>query len=465
MQLAATAAAPAATFPVERWAWVRVASPKLDAVRAMPPGEARRAAAVSTMRSATGSGSASVRDALAGAMRSRGALGSVDIAEQLWLDGSAVVHVRGDAGHVGAIEEELAKVGARLVDHDDLPGGRPQAALAEAGRSGVEAAAADRQWFADELGFARAWSHGLTGEGVRLAVVDSGIDYGHPQLQHALARGMRIDPFAEVAPVSGHGTYVAGIVAGSETGLAPGVDLTSSRTYRTGFADVGSENEPSRIAQRVNGVRALQEALAPADGRRGADILVTSWGILDKPGVPSTDYDAAMATIAAAGGIVVAAAGNDGSPDGRSTIATPAQLDDVIAVGGVKRDLQWHHQASAGPSPRTGRPKPDLAAPVVDIRSTQAGGGMTDTSGNPDGGFGGTSAAAPIVASALALLTQAVHDRGFASPDIDEVRSVLPLITRDVDAPGPDPRTGVGVIDLARIEQAASAIVAGRRVA
>jgi subtilisin family serine protease len=460
MQLAAT---PASSFPVDRWAWVPVAKVDLAPIRAMQPGEDRRAAAVSKMRTATRAGAASVRDALTGALRSRGASASVDVAEQLWLDGSAVLHVRTDAGHMSEFAEELAKAGGRLVDRSDLPGAR----AVVAGQRSEEPRPAQvdgsgRQWFADELGFSKAWAHGLTGEGVRLAVVDSGVDASHPQLADALGRGMRLDPFAETAPQSGHGTFVAGIVAGTETGLAPGVDLTSSRTYRSSFGDVAGEDDASRIAQRVNGVRALQEALAPADGRRGADILVTSWGILDAPGVPATDYDAAMATIAAAGGIVVAAAGNDGSPNGRSTIATPAQLDDVIAAGGVARNLQWHPKASAGPSPRTGRPKPDLAAPVVDIRSTQLGGGMTDTSGNPDGGFGGTSAAAPVIASAFALLTQAVHDRGFASPDLDEVRSVLPMLTRDVDAPGPDPRTGLGVIDLARIDEAAAAIVAKR---
>jgi subtilisin family serine protease len=210
-------------------------------------------------------------------------------------------------------------------------------------------------------------------------------------------------------------------------------------------------------------MRALQDAVAPEDGSRGADVLVTSWGILDEPGVPATDYDRTMATIAAAGAVVVAAAGNDGARDGGETIAVPAQLPDVIAAGGVDRSFRWHPKASAGPSPRTGLPKPDVAAPVVDIRSTSLGGGAADTTGGPDGGFAGTSAAAPIVASLVALLTQAVHDRGQASPDIDEVRAALPLLTRDVDRPGPDERTGLGVVDAWHIDEAADALVAARR--
>ena len=106
--------------------------------------------------------------------------------------------------------------------------------------------------------------------------------------------------------------------------------------------------------------------------------------------------------------------------------------------------------------------KPDLAAPVVDIRSTTLGGGTTDTSGGPDAGFAGTSAAAPIVAALVALVTQAVHDRGGASPDIDEVRAVLPLLVRDTDRPGVDERTGAGVVDATRVVAAAEQILAGR---
>jgi subtilisin family serine protease len=170
-----------------------------------------------------------------------------------------------------------------------------------------------------------------------------------------------------------------------------------------------------------------------------------------------------MATIAAAGAVVVAAAGNDGARGGSGTIAVPAQLPDVLAAGGVDRHFNWHPQASAGPSPRTGLPKPDVAAPVVDIRSTALGGGAADTTGGPGGGFAGTSAAAPIVASLVAMLTQAVHDRGQASPDIDEVREVLPMLVRDVDRPGPDERTGLGVVDARQLDAAADVLVASRR--
>jgi hypothetical protein len=289
------------------------------------------------------------------------------------------------------------------------------------------------------------------------------VDTRHADLASALGRGRVHDRFGDVPVRSGHGTFVAGILAGARTGLAPGVDLISSRTYGERFGDHQGEDLASRHAQRANAIRALQDAIAPVDGARGADVIVTSWGILDAPGVPARDYDRTMATIAAAGAVVVAAAGNDGARSGGGAIAVPAQLADVIAAGGVDRSLAWHPRASAGPSPRTGLPKPDVAAPVVDIRSTALGGGMADTTGGPDGGFAGTSAAAPIVAALVALLTQAVHDRGAASPDVDEVRAALSMLVRDVDRPGADERTGLGVVDSAHVARAADALVAARQ--
>ncbi len=472
MQLGATAT-PDATL--QRWAWLRVAPDAaitLGDLRAAAPGEARREATIARMRAATNAGVESVSSQLRSELDALGLRdATVDTRDRLWLDGSAIFRIdvpTGTADAARAVDELLQRAGARVLDGGDLPPG-VRAVTASGPGSAVDASPRGEpgpQWFADELGFTAAHRAGLTGEGVRVAVVDSGADTSHRELTAALGRGRVHDRFPGVPVQSGHGTFVSGIVAGARTGLAPGVDLISSRTYGAGFGDHQGEDQASRFTQRANAIRALQDALAPEDGTRGADVLVTSWGILDAPGVPATDYDRTMATIAAAGAVVVAAAGNDGERDGGGTIAVPAQLPDVIAAGGVDRQLNWHPRASAGPSPRVtpgrGMPKPDIAAPVVDIRSTSLGGGAADTSGGPDGGFAGTSAAAPIVASLVALLTQAVHDRGQAPPDLDEVRTALPLLARDVDRPGVDERTGVGVVDARRIQEAADALVASR---
>ncbi len=462
--------APGTDAREQRWAWLRVApAVRLEDLRAAAPSESRRGTTFERMRAATDAGVAATTRQLREDLDAAGLhAAGIDVRDRLWIDGSAIVRIdvpAGVADAARAVDELLQHAGARMLDPADLPPGARGVAAPGFDREVGTSARGDAgpQWFAGELGFSAAHRAGLTGEGVRVAVVDSGADAQHPDLAPALRRGRIHDRFVDVPVRSGHGTFVAGIVAGTRTGLAPGVDLISSRTYGAGFGDHHGEDLASRHTQRANAIRALQDAVAPEDGSRGADVLVTSWGILDAPGVPAGDYDRSMATIAAAGAVVVAAAGNDGARDDGGTIAVPAQLPDVIAAGGVDRSFAWHPRASTGPSPRTGLPKPDVAAPVVDIRSTALGGGTADTTGGPDRGFAGTSAAAPIVASLVALLAQAVHDRGEASPDLDEVRSVLPTLVRDADRPGADERTGLGVVDARRLAAAADQLVASRR--
>ncbi len=441
----------------------------LAALRAQPPGAQRRAAVVQRMRELTQAGATQALDALRHALGVAGAAdATVAVRELLWADSAAVVDIAVAPDRVDVIRSVLGMVGGLELAAEHLPGGHGDAthrAVEPDSRWSVRAPSdtASPQWFAGELGFTSAAMSGLDGQGVTVAVVDSGVDSTHADLHDALRRGGVFDQFGQ-SIASGHGTFVAGIVAGAQTGLAPAVTLRSSRTYGSEFADHRGFDPIARRTQRINAIRALQDAIAPADGSAGADIAVTSWGILDAPGVPARDYDQAMATAAAAGMVVVAAAGNDGAAaDGSGTISVPAQLADVLSVGGVDRQLRWHPSASVGPSPRRSDGAPDLAAPVVDIRSTRLGGGIADTTGQPNGGFAGTSAAAPIVAAALALLAQAVRDTGFAAaPDLDEVRSALPMLVRDVDAPGIDMRTGHGVIDVRAIRAAAEQIAAGR---
>lgn len=449
-----------------RWAWIGVADVALDDLRIEAPGDVRRASVFERMRVLTDTGARATAARLRVELDAAGLQDvRVEERERLWIDGSAIFRIdipTGVADAARAVDDLLERAGARMLDGGDLPARGAFTSDAPRELNTRHHGESRPQWFADELGFTAARKAGLTGEGVRLAVVDSGVDTSHGELREALRRGRVHDRFGSALGSNGHGTFVAGIVAGARTGLAPAVDLVSSRTYGDAFADHQGEDRASRFTQRANNVRAIQDAISPEDGSRGADVVVASWGILDSPGVPATDYDRAMATVAAAGVVVVAAAGNDGARDGGGTLAVPAQLPDVIAVGGVDRAFDWHPRASVGPSTRTGLPKPDLAAPVVDIRSTSLGGGAADTTGSPDGGFAGTSASAPIVASLVALLVQAVHDRGQASPDVDEVRTTLPLLTRDVDRPGPDARTGWGVADAHRIQVAADTIVAAR---
>src|SRR5205814_1560186 len=127
--------------------------------------------------------------------------------------------------------------------------------------------------------------------------------------------------------------------------------------------------------------RALQWMVAPTDAAGhpqpalAPQVVSASWGALGTG--ERTAYTAALDHVAAAGIVPVFAAGNDGDRAPTGTIAYPAMLDSVLAVGGVDRSLARHAKSSTGPSPATQLTKPDLVAPVVDVRSTTAGGGFS----------------------------------------------------------------------------------------
>ncbi|MFL6053855.1 MAG: S8 family serine peptidase, partial [Actinoallomurus sp.] len=155
--------------------------------------------------------------------------------------------------------------------------------------------------------------HNVTGSGVTVAIVDTGIDATHPDLTGKVVGGHDfVNNDDDPADDYGHGTHVAGIVEQ----VAPGASLTA---YKVLGAD-GGGYEPDIIA-------GLEAAVDPANPHRAQVVNMSLGG----PG-DGTDPLGQAATRAAESGVtVVAAAGNAGP--GASTIGTPAAADGVIAVG------------------------------------------------------------------------------------------------------------------------------------
>lgn len=236
---------------------------------------------------------------------------------------------------------------------------------------------------ADELG-----AEGTTGEGVTIAILDTGIDYTHPALGGDIGPGSKVtggydlvndDP--DPMDGDGHGTHVAGIAAangegpgGEEiTGVAPEAKL---RAYKV-LNDQGSGSFSTIIA----GIeRAVEDSV---------DIINMSLG---GPGTPDGPLAQATDNASKAGALPTVSAGNGGD---YRTIGSPGVADRALTVGASNDDDRITDFSSRGPTNGAFTVKPDVVAPGARVRSTLPGGSF--------GRLSGTSMAAPVVAGAAAL--------------------------------------------------------------
>lgn len=179
------------------------------------------------------------------------------------------------------------------------------------------------QWWMPAIGASAAWNTGLTGAGVTVGFVDSGIRATHEDLNGANISGMNFysrDNGTYTSESSGHGTFCAGIVAAQPdngkglAGLAPGVKIRMYRAFK------GMEGYELDVANAI--YRAADD---------GCQVLNLSFGIAqDLPTLRE-----AVEYAAEKGVILVAAVGNDKV----QTLMYPAAYDCVIGVGSVEPDL------------------------------------------------------------------------------------------------------------------------------
>ncbi|MFD2767628.1 S8 family serine peptidase [Micromonospora eburnea] len=273
---------------------------------------------------------------------------------------------------------------------------------AEPPARGDQPAPAGPVWNVSLVGADRVWSElGVTGTGVVVGSSDSGVDGRHP----ALAAGFRggddswYDPWEHrrtPGDRGGHGTHTVGSAVGRNgIGVAPGAQW------------VGCVNLDRNLGSPAHYLDCLQFMLAPfptggnpfTDGRpdRAPDVLTNSWGCPPIEGCDPGALRPATAALAAAGILVVAAAGNTGPYCG-SIADPPAPYPDVVTVGAVDRGRQVTHFSSRGPA-AGGLAKPDLVAPGAGVLSAFPGGGYAT--------LDGTSMATPQVAGVVALMWSA----------------------------------------------------------
>ncbi|MFE5211042.1 S8 family serine peptidase [Streptomyces sp. NPDC056600] len=243
-----------------------------------------------------------------------------------------------------------------------------------------------------QIGTEAAWQAGLTGKGVTVAVLDTGVDASHPDLKGRVAQSRSFIEGEEVADRDGHGTHVTSTVGGSgaasggkEQGVAPEATLAVGKV----LDDSGSGTESQIIA-------GMEWAARDAD----AKIVSMSLGS-PEPSDGTDPMAQAVNTLSAeTGALFVIAAGNTGTP---SSIGSPGAADAALTVSAVDGQDVPAYFTSAGPRHGDMALKPDLAAPGVDVlaaRSTLAEGSGDYVA------MSGTSMATPHVAGVAALLAQ-----------------------------------------------------------
>ncbi|AVX19934.1 MULTISPECIES: S8 family peptidase [Carboxydocella] len=249
---------------------------------------------------------------------------------------------------------------------------------------------------------------GVNGSGVRVGVLDTGIDLQHPDLKVAGGIALTGDSFQDD---NGHGTHVAGIIAAQDNsqgvvGIAPGVELFAIKALNSAgsgwYSDIAAGLEWA-IKNRL-------------------DIVNLSLG--GKQNNPLLRY--AVKRAARAGILLMAAAGNAGNEEGKGdTVLYPARYPEVMAVGAIDRQWQRAPFSSTGPAL-------DLVAPGVEILSTIPGGDYKVMSG--------TSMASPHITGLAALLKSA-----YPRLKAKEIRQRLTAGAIDLGSKGWDSWYGYGL--------------------
>ncbi len=319
------------------------------------------------------------------------------------------------------------------------------------------------QWGLDRIGVERAWPR-ATGTGTTIAIVDSGVDLGHPDLRgqidrHVSCIGAAGDWRACRGPGQddhGHGTHVAGIAAATTdngegvAGVAPNARLLAVRVLQESCS--GGECTASGTASDV--AAGIRWAVA-----HGADVINLSLGGGALQSVAGCAFCPAIEEAWDAGVISVVAAGNDailpaGVGDTPAVVVTATTRDDGRASysnrnGALLEAARWPVAAPGGEAER------DPAD--CGIGGQPAGILSTYLSGADRAGYAclaGTSMAAPHVSGALALLRSA----GLAPQAA--IERLLGTAT-DLGAPGRDDVFGYGRIDLDRALGGLSSASAG----
>lgn len=271
------------------------------------------------------------------------------------------------------------------------------------------------QWYLPHIGAPQAWDATTGYTGTLTAVVDTGVDYNHPELAGKVILGPdMINNDADPMDDHGHGTQMAGIIAAAANNAAgiAGLDWQGKILAVKVLRSDGTGD----FSAVVNGIFYAAEL--------GARVINLSLG---SPSTGVSGYEYILDYVNSLGGVMVAAAGNNNS----SALHYPAASNRVLAVAAAT-------QADTRASFSNYAAWVDIAAPGVSLMTTQLGGGYTPS--------GGTSGATAVVSGAAALVKS--RHPGWSA---DQVMAQLAASSFDITSlnPGYENLLGAGRVDAA----------------
>jgi subtilisin len=280
-----------------------------------------------------------------------------------------------------------------------------------------------KYWHLQAKDWEKIHNEGLTGKGVVIANLDTGIWDGHSDLKKPLA-SRSFTSGSALRDLNGHGTHCSGTNCGNDRAISPAfeADLIVGKV----LSDSGSGGS--------NGIAAGIRWAAD----NGANVISMSLGGGSAYG---PTRDAIQYAMEKYGTVVCAAAGNAGY-NGRNTVGYPAKFPGALCIGATQANGSIAGFSSGGQ-------ELDIACPGQAIVSAKAGrsGGRTSMSG--------TSMATPFAAALCALIIQLLVESGATLPkSADEWRAIFKRVSEDRGREGHDPRFGHGVPVASEIVEA-----------
>ncbi len=372
----------------------------------------------------------------------------VELTRSFWLDNLVLVKATKDVVAEIAARQDVEKVFENYTV--TLPP-KPE-------RTGPDRSSAAQQtqlWDSiDHIGVKQVWtSYGLTGSGVRVGGLDTGVDISHPDIAGKMITDNPADPtypggWAEldangnVIPGSvphdsdEHGTHttgtmIGGSASGYDIGVAPDADLMHGLVIPGGSGT---------FAQVVGGMEWIIDPDNNPGTDDGAQVVNMSLGGTGT----HTDMVAPTDNMVAAGVFPSFSIGNSGP--GSGTTGSPGNVPSAFGVGATDDGDVIASFSSRGPVTWNYPPyvgtyiKPDMSAPGVRIYSSVPGGGWEWTS--PSGDWSGTSMAAPHLSGTVALMLQ-----GNPTMTVDQIKLLLSQTAIDLGTAGMDNNYGWGRVD------------------